>query len=46
MTSMVERDSGAVGKAELHQDWAEAVYAQHGAMPSQSQTWNPFLNSG
>jgi hypothetical protein len=47
MTSMVERDGGGVGKAELHQDWTEAaVYAQHGAMPSLSQTWNPFLNSG
>ncbi|GJN26434.1 hypothetical protein PR202_gb14362 [Eleusine coracana subsp. coracana] len=41
LTSMVERDGAAVAKAELHQDWTEAAYAQQSA-----QTWNPFLSSG
>lgn len=44
LTTMVERGDGAVAKAELHQDWTEATYAQQSAVSS--QTWNPFLNSG
>ena len=46
LSSMVQGSDGggAIAKAELHQDWTEAAYAQqqqHGA-----QAWNPFLISG
>ncbi|XP_062226747.1 NAC domain-containing protein 21/22-like [Phragmites australis] len=44
LSSMVERNDGAVAKAEFHQDWTEAAYAQQSAVSP--QTWSPFLSSG
>ncbi|PAN40128.1 hypothetical protein PAHAL_7G293800 [Panicum hallii] len=53
LSSMVEGSDGggSIAKAELHQDWTEAAYAQQqqqqGGVPAHGpQAWNPFLSSG